>query len=110
MMDCNKGLEVWHTYDYTLDGKPFGFAKWRKLGDSAEFHNFMYQTSISALKRSRELFQEIKRDMAAGGCTCVVVTDTNENVDETRLKYWKFMGFIHGGEHEGYKFAVMGVA
>lgn len=109
MMECKVGKVVWHTYEYTLDGAPFGFAQWRKQGTEAEFHNKMYQTSPRALLRSRAIFQELKAEMASAGCTCVVVTDLIENVDEMRMRYWKFMGFKEFGEHEGYKFAVQGV-
>jgi len=108
-LTCETGKVVWHTYDFHLDGKPFGFAQWRKQGNEAEFHNFMYSSSLSALKLSREIFNDIKHDMAAAGCTCVVVTDLVENVDSARIKYWRFMGFEIFGEHEGYKFAVQGV-
>lgn len=112
-MECKKGTEVWHTYDYFKDGKPFGFAKWTEKvvnGEvMAEFHNYMAVYTKSALKLSRDIFQDIKRDMATAGCTKVVVMDTIKNVDETRLKYWKFMGFTVGGEHEGHRFAIMEV-
>ena len=109
MIECKRGEEVWHTYTYLRDGAPFGYAKWRKVQDAAELHNEMYQTSKSALKLSRHLFQEIMKDMAQAGCTHVVVADTNENVTEARLKYWRFMGFDLGGCALGYTFAVQGV-
>ena len=110
MMECTRAEEVWHTYMYTLDGKPFGYAKWRKQGEAAEFHNEMYQHTRSALTISREIFEDIKRDMQQAGCTHVVVADKNENVDAKRLHYWKFMGFDKAGICEGYTFAVMGVS
>lgn len=108
-LTCETGKVVWHTYDFKLDGEPFGFCQWRKQGDEAEFHNFMYQSTRKALKMSRDLFNDIKHDMAAAGCTCVVVTDTIDKVDKTRMNYWRFMGFEVFGEHEGYKYAVQGV-
>ena len=110
MMECIRDEIVWHTYTYTLDGKPFGFAQWRKQGEAAEFHSTTYQSTRSALTISNGIFQEIKKDMEQAGCTHVVVLDKNEHVDAKRLRYWKFMGFNKAGICEGYTLAVQGVS
>jgi hypothetical protein len=109
MTECQRSIEVWHTYTYTRNGKPFGAAKWRKQGNAAEFHNEMYQSGKSALVESRALFQKIKEDMALAGCECIVVSDRDEYVNAARLKYWRFMGFRDGGSVMGYTFSVQGV-
>lgn len=110
MIECIRSEEVWHTYMYSMGGKPLVFAKWRKQGDTAEAHNEMYQHTKSALLESRRLLnEEVMQDMALAGCKKLVVLDKNENVNATRLKYWKFMGFVTTGSVHGYTFAVMEV-
>lgn len=108
MIECLREIEEWHTYQYSKDGEPLVLAKWCKRGNVAEAHNHMYQSTKSALLESRRLLsEEVMPDMYRHGCSLLVVTDKNENVDATRLKYWRFMGFTVTGCTHGYTFAVM---
>lgn len=105
-------VKEWHHYHLLVDGVVVAWGKWRKDKtdpQAAEFHNETFKRTKSVLLLTRDVFQQIKFDMKQCGCSKVVVADTRDNVDKTRLKYWYFMGFKFITTVESHIAAVMEV-
>lgn len=86
----------WRHYHLLINSVVVAWGKWRKddLDPlAAEFHNETFRRTKSVLLLTKTAFEQIRRDMRDAGCTRVVVCDLTRNVDKTRRKYWKFMGF-----------------
>lgn len=99
----------WHEYTLLRNGDKSAYARWRQHGTDAELHNAVYKPSKSVMAKTVELFEVLKKDMKAHGCTTVVVADVSDNVDDKRRKYWRFMGFTFMVEVHGHTCAVMEV-
>jgi len=89
-------VKEWHHYHLLIDGEVVAWGKWRKDQKepiAAEFHNETFKRTKSVLLLTIKAFEQIRQDMKDDGCTRVVVSDLTINVDDTRRKYWRFMGF-----------------
>jgi len=100
----------WTDYHLARDGSEVARAKWRLVNGCAELHNWAGSSAKSVLIKTREILRQvIVPDIKSVGATRIFVADLTANVDELRVKYWRFMGFSFGGEIAGYSYGVMEV-
>jgi len=95
--DVVKSTEgLWAQYTIKRDGRLAFFCKWARVGDKVEIHDEFYIKAPSVFRYAREFLETVlRKDIREDGGRWMVVIDETSRVDEKRLKYWRFMGFVN---------------
>lgn len=101
--------DEWIRYELTRDGSLVATARWRALGPNAEIHNEVRAFGPQVLKRLREAFVVIRRDIRQAGCSTVVTMAPPEIYGPKLAHYWRSMGFDFFTERLGIQGAAMEV-